>query len=309
MRERGKGRGSGPGGAVDVVPPGEAGGAKPEQEEEKAKKKKKKKRKRIKIEGAKDMREIYSKVTAYVMKDNEMRSISTGDERAMRNSLFPQVSASPEEWNHGVAAALNHLGRWKMPAVGGKAPSAHAFRLAENLSALVKRNAMWEVSESDVSFTDFFARKNVDYCGDEVKLTQKLFWPAISESFAEGVASLELSRFCRLGTKAYVERFDDFLLPEENWAYTKPPRVMIEDEHWFDVCKGLVSAGVCEVFPIDDPPKVGDKPLLNGMFSVGKGEFKDGIETQRLIMSLIPVNHLCRSLEGAILLLSLGSRG
>ena len=243
---------------------------------------------------------IYSWAAAYVSKENEMRSISTEDERSMRNSIFPLVSLSPEEWNHGVAVALNHLGRWKTPAEEGKEPSLHSLRLAENLSALVKRNAMWNVSESDVCFTDFFTRKNVDYCGEEVKVAQKLFWPAICESFPEGVASLELSRFCKLGTKAYVERFEDFLLPEETWVYTKPPRVMIEEEHWFDVCKGLVAAGVCEVLPIEDLCTIGDKPLLNGMFSVGKGEFKGGIETQRLIMNLIPINHLCRSLEGDI---------
>lgn len=46
--------------------------------------------------------------------------------------------------------------------------------------------------------------------------------------------------------------------------------------------------------PIEELCHIDYKPLLNGMFSVGKGEFKDGLETQRLIMNLIPVNALCR---------------
>ena len=75
---------------------------------------------------------------------------------------------------------------------------------------------------------------------------------------------------------------------------------MIEEDHWPEVCKGLISKGVCEVFPNEALCKVGGKPLLNGMFAVGKGEFKDGLETQRLIMNLIPVHHLCRPLEGDV---------
>lgn len=245
-------------------------------------------------------RKIYDWATAYVRKENMMRSLSARDERAMRNSVFPLVCCSPTDVESGVAAALNHLGRWKIPAEESKASSDQSARLLKNLSALVKRNAMWEVSESDVSFSDFFARKNVDYTGDEVKLAQRVFWPAVCESFPEGVASLDLARFCKLGTKAYVESFEQYLLPEENWVYTKPPRVMIEDQHWPEVCKGLVSKGVCEVFPVEGLCKVGGRPLLNGMFAVGKGEFKGGIETQRLIMNLIPINHLRRSLEGDI---------
>ena len=42
------------------------------------------------------------------------------------------------------------------------------------------------------------------------------------------------------------------------------------------------------------------KPVLNGLFAVGKGEFENGIETQRLIMNLTPVNALCRPLAGDV---------
>ena len=52
--------------------------------------------------------------------------------------------------------------------------------------------------------------------------------------------------------------------------------------------------------PVEELCHVEGRPLLNGMFSVGKGEFKDGLETQRLIMNFIPVSSLCRSLGGDI---------
>ena len=40
------------------------------------------------------------------------------------------------------------------------------------------------------------------------------------------------------------------------------------------------------------------RPLLNEMFSVSKNEVVDSVELPRLIMNLIPVNRLCRSLQG-----------
>ena len=36
------------------------------------------------------------------------------------------------------------------------------------------------------------------------------------------------------------------------------------------------------------------------MFAVGKGEYKSGIETQRLIMNLVPVNQICKPLQGDV---------
>ena len=40
--------------------------------------------------------------------------------------------------------------------------------------------------------------------------------------------------------------------------------------------------------------------LLNGLFGVSKGEFKDGVEIMRLIMNLIPLNGICKSVEGDV---------
>ena len=59
LRERGKGRGSGPVVMAEKDPPGEAGGVDPGKEATKEKKKKKKKRKRVRIEGTKELTTIY----------------------------------------------------------------------------------------------------------------------------------------------------------------------------------------------------------------------------------------------------------
>ena len=67
---------------------------------------------------------------------------------------------------------------------------------------------------------------------------------------------------------------------------------MCSDSEWPQICAGLVSKGLREVWPIERLHHIEGLPLLNGLFSVGKGEFKDNLETQRLIMNLVPVNTL-----------------
>ena len=69
---------------------------------------------------------------------------------------------------------------------------------------------------------------------------------------------------------------------------------------WRNVCNGLIEKRVCEVWPVSQLHHIGGAPLLNGMFAVGKGEYKSGIETQRLIMNLVPVNQLCKPLQGDV---------
>ena len=143
-------------------------------------------------------------------------------------------------------------------------------------------------------------RRKVDYCGEEVKVAQSVTWAAVSESLPEGVGSLPLTEFCTLGTKGYVDDFEKYLLPKDVQMRVKPPRVMISESEWRNVCQGLIEKRVCEVWPVTQLHHINGAPLLNGMFAVGKGEFKSGIETQRLIMNLVPVNQLCKPLQGDV---------
>ena len=97
-----------------------------------------------------------------------------------------------------------------------------------------------------------------------------------------------------------MENFEDYLVPEELRCIPKAPRVMVADHHWEEVCKGLVGSGVCGVMPVADLFSIDGIPLLSGMFSVGKGEFKGHLEIQRLIMNLIPLNLNCRGVQGDV---------
>ena len=243
--------------------------------------------------------EVFRRALGTMMCDDKMRSNMGKATTMAQGDLLPLPVPQDDLQLAATVASLNHLGGWNNPPPGSVTSDLQQSAL-KNLCELVHRHRMWSIGEHDICFDDFFKRKSVDYLGDEVKVAMTVNWRAVCDSFPQEVGCLELERFCRLGTLEYVNQFEDFLLPPEDWKYVKPPRVMVEKDGWPELCQGLVARNVCDIMPIEDLCHVEGKPLLNGMFSVGKGEFKNGLETQRLIMNLIPVNALCRPLAGDI---------
>lgn len=104
--------------------------------------------------------------------------------------------------------------------------------------------------------------------------------------------------FCEGGVLHYVNHFEDCLLPVQDQTIGKPPRVFVDDDCWEPLARGLLDRGICVRRRMSELHKVGHKPLLNGLFSVSKGEFKGSIELCRLIMKLKPVNLLTGPLQG-----------
>ena len=245
------------------------------------------------------MREVFQSALGTLTCDERMRSNMGGDEDG-KQDLMPLPVPQADAVVAATVVAINHLGGWKNRPPGIQNASDSQILAVKNLSDLVHRHGLWKVDDVCINFEDFFKRKSVDYMGEEVKVGMTMNWKAIRDSFPQEVGCLDLQRFCRLGTLEYVVNFEDFLFPQQDWKYTKPPRVMVEKDGWWELCQGLIDQKVCDVMPIDQLCRVHGKPLLNGMFAVGKGEYKDGLETQRLIMNLIPVNTLCKPLAGDI---------
>ena len=202
-----------------------------------------------------------------------------------------------ETWASATCMALQHLSGVEAPKLAGlRSNSAEK----QCVRAQLERFDVWNERFCVDGFEKFFETKSIDYSGEEVRTAQQLNWTAVSNSLPEGVGQLKLQEFCTLGTRAYVENFEDFLVPEELQTRMRPPRVMVEEDQWDSIAKGLIERNICTVIPVEDLFHVQGQPILSGMFAVGKGEFVGTLETQRLIMNLKPVNQLCRSLFGDI---------
>ena len=135
-------------------------------------------------------------------------------------------------------------------------------------------------------FDAFFKAKGVDYRGEEVKIAQRFSWSSISPALPPEVGGVSLRDFCTLGTRYYVENFGEFLAPRRNVSWV----VDVRHKDWDDLVRSLV----CGVISLDDVCHIHGKPMLGGLFGVGKNEFIGSLETQRLIMNFVPLNENCR---------------
>ena len=119
----------------------------------------------------------------------------------------------------------------------------------------------------------------------------------LSPALPSEVGTVALSDVCDAGCKHYVENFENYLLPVEDQVFTKGPKVMVPPGDWEELTTNLVKHKVIEESEVYH---VQDKPLLNGLFGVSKGDWSGEIEVHRLIMNLIPLNRICRGIEGDI---------
>ena len=158
----------------------------------------------------------------------------------------------------------------------------------------------WSEKFASDSWEELLHTRSVDYKGEEVKVAKGFQWENIQPALPGQVGEILLEDVCELGTLSYITKFEEYLLPLEAQVYTKPPKVMVQDEAWPHVCAGLVQHGICEVMPLREVYHLRGRPVLNGLFGVSKDEFSGTWEVYRLIMNLVPVNKLCRNLGGDV---------
>eukprot|EP00438_Fugacium_kawagutii_P030090 Skav228179 [mRNA] locus=scaffold3933:199068:202658:+ [translate_table: standard] len=171
----------------------------------------------------------------------------------------------------------------------------------ENLVRDAERFCEMKCVVEEVSWSDYFSVRSIDYKGEEVRVARWFSWDNVAPALPLEVGRVPLQEVCTLGCRHYVENFGDYLKPPSQWETPVAPRVMVEDSEWGRVCTGLVQSGVCCYIHESEVFHVGSVPLLNGLFGVTKDEFSDqGHEIFRLIMNLIPLNKLCEPLSGDI---------
>jgi hypothetical protein len=156
------------------------------------------------------------------------------------------------------------------------------------------------VSIPAVTWGEFFKSRGVDYKGDEILTAQSMQWENVRGALPSEVGGVRLEDVVELGSRHYVADFESYLLPTEAQQYTRPPRVLVPPDQWETFCNELLSRGVFARVHEDDIHRVDNKLLLNGLFGVSKGEFDGAWESMRIIMNLVPVNQVCKSIEGDV---------
>ena len=168
------------------------------------------------------------------------------------------------------------------------------------LKGQADRMSAWTEKFSGLDWESFFKIKGIDYKGEEVMSARYVEWKHLSPAIPDEVGTVELLDVVELGMRHYVSCFEDYLVPESDMVPMKSPRVMIPPDSWEEVAQGLISKGICGVLGEDEVFKLKGVPVLNGLFGVSKNEWQGEVEIHRLIMNLIPINSLCRGVEGDV---------
>lgn len=179
-------------------------------------------------------------------------------------------------------------------------PTPFQVRVLNGLKLDCERICAWKEPLPTVSWEDFFRTRGVDYKGDEILTAQSMQWENIAPALPAEVGEVPINDVVELGSLHYVTHFEEYLLPVEEQQYTKPPRVLVPPEHWETFCKNLIARGVFSRVHESELHRVGGMPILNGLFGVSKGEFSGLFETMRVIMNLVPINRICRSMDGDV---------
>lgn len=208
-------------------------------------------------------------------------------------ATYPSLTPNVLSWLLCVNMSLNSL--WGGFLFSDKMPNTVQKQCLDALLKDVTRFCEIQANVEDVAWSEFFRIKAIDYKGDEVRVARWFSWANIKPALPVEIGRVPLEEVCSKGCRHYVENFDLYLRPPEEWDKFKAPRVMVHDGDWNDVCNGLVQSGVCEYILEEDVFMTPCGRLLNGLFGVTKDDFtSDHVEIYRLIMNLIPLNGLCQ---------------
>ena len=212
--------------------------------------------------------------------------------------VFPDLSALEVGWLSSVCMSLNSL--W-----------GNELHFDGDVNDVTKSCLDWIVKDvvrfgsltgklEQFDWDGFFSTRGIDYKGDEIKTAREFTWRNIAPALPKEVGCVPLAEVCTLGARHYVENLDLFIRPPERWEKRRPPRVMVAEAAWAEVCTGLERAGVCTFLRSSEVFQVDGQPLLNGLFGVTKDEWVDGCEVFRLIMNLTPFNGIAEPLKGDV---------
>eukprot|EP00435_Cladocopium_sp_Y103_P049989 s855_g15.t1 len=160
---------------------------------------------------------------------------------------YEDVHPEKRMWLKAILLALNSYAGAEGTAPS--APTAMQKQVASTVMGFVDRMWSWEERVPQLSFEELFRVKGVDYRGEEIKLARSFNWECIAAAFPPEVATLNVEDFCTGGCLNYVLEFENFLLPEAQQTVGRPPRTMVHEDDWEEVCRGLIRTGICGILP------------------------------------------------------------
>ncbi|CAE7745770.1 unnamed protein product, partial [Symbiodinium sp. CCMP2456] len=157
-------------------------------------------------------------------------------------------------------------------------------------------------------WSKFLQTRSVSYSNEEVRTSKWTTWawanvePALPLGSIGSIAAVDLAEGGVLDLLTHPHKY---LVPGWNDEAVRASRVMVRDEEWDELARGLVKYNLCAILPESALLAPGGQPLLNGLFGFEKGEQQSGVEVHRLTMNLIPLNSISVPVSGDVATLPL----
>lgn len=170
-----------------------------------------------------------------------------------KHSLFPLPtsrslilgecdSLSDDEVSWVIAVCLSLNSYWGSTLLCETRRNDVQMRCMSMIVGEVQRFCHMSEKCNELDWSTFFSVRTIDYRGEEVRVAQYFSWANISPALPREIGVVPLEDLCQHGAQHYVKNFDLYLKPQSEWIPPTRPRVMVKDEHWDDVCRGLLYA-------------------------------------------------------------------
>ena len=111
----------------------------------------------------------------------------------------------------GMCLALNLF--YGVAAENDFHPTSLQVEAVKHLAREAQVASEWPERLEQTSWQEFFHRKTIDCCGDEVLCAQSTSWANLAPAMPAEIASVELADVCELGCRHYVKIFWSISFP------------------------------------------------------------------------------------------------
>ncbi|CAE7940562.1 Tnks2, partial [Symbiodinium necroappetens] len=240
-------------------------------------------------------------------------------ERAARASIFPlplpdnqDITTAREKkdgkklWLFLLLVGLNYLNAGQQAPLQSFKPSSVQQGILDYLDGRVDAFLSHSFNVSKFDWGKFLRTKTISYTNEEVRTAKWTSWknikPALPYGHIGAIPAIELADGGVLDLLSDPRRY---LRPNWDQHAVRSSRVMVTDEDWGELARGMVEFNLCSVLPKSALACASGHVIHNGLFGVEKGEEVDGVEVHRLIMNLIPMNSVSMPVVGDVATLPL----
>ena len=214
---------------------------------------------------------------------------------------YRQTGNMSKVWLYVLVCGLNYLHSGRYGEVVVAPPTQLQSQVLAYLEDRVGVFLEHEFQVEQFLWSKFLQTRSLSYSGEEVRTARWTSWVHVKPALPYGaIGKIPAISLAEGGVLDALQNPERYLNANWDKHEVRSSRVMVDEQDWPELARGLVEYNLAAVIPESAVAKAGGRLVQNGLFGIEKGEQHEGIEIHRLIMNLVPFNSLCVSVEGDV---------